>query len=90
MVWRVDEDGRRVRVAPELRVNTAIFILLILGFASMAIWAKPFAARTMAAQNRTWGFHFGEREVRGTIWMARFVGITGIVLGVWGLAVSRG
>jgi hypothetical protein len=71
-------------------VSAAIQVVLVLGFASMAIWAKPFAVRAMASQNRTWGFHFGEREVRGTMWVARFVGVAGVILGVWGLLGFRG
>jgi hypothetical protein len=75
-------------MAPELLLSATLQVLLILGFGSLAIWAKPFAARAMASQNETWGFHFGEREVRGTVWLARLVGIAGVLIGMWSLVKS--
>ena len=76
-------------MATEARVNDVIAVLLIVGFACLAIWSKPFAVRAMNAQNRTWGFHFGPREVQGTTWIARFVGLVGVALGLWSLLSPR-
>ncbi len=45
----------------------------------MVFFRKPFAGRIIREQNRFWGFHFGESELRLSMVISAVVGIGFIV-----------
>jgi hypothetical protein len=56
-------------------------VSVIVGIA-LVVFNERFARFAMAEQNRVWGFHFGEREVRITRYIAVLCGLVFVILGV--------
>lgn len=47
----------------------------------MVVFHKPFARFSVKHQNKFWGFHFGDREVKATGIISMIVGIGFIIFG---------
>lgn len=56
-------------------------IIGLLAGCSMTIFHKSFARLTIERQNKFWGFHFGQREIKITEVVSVIVGMGFIVLG---------
>ncbi len=52
---------------------------------ALLILPKRFAAAVVREQNRMWGFHFGQREERISIFMSILVGGGFLIIGIVGL-----
>jgi hypothetical protein len=52
---------------------------------ALLIWRKRFAAAVVREQNRMWGFRFGQREERISLFVATLVGIGFLTIGILGL-----
>ncbi len=59
-------------------------IILIFGIC-IIIYRKTFAANLIMSQNKYWGFHFGNREEKGTIIFAFLAGVIFAVVGILSL-----
>jgi len=46
------------------------------------VFRQHFAKRSMESQNQTWGFKFGDREVRVSATLCAFFGAVSAVLGL--------
>jgi purine-cytosine permease-like protein len=60
-------------------------IISVLVGCALLMWRKQFAAAVAREQNRMWGFHFGQREERISLFMAIIVGIGFLTIGILGL-----
>ena len=59
-------------------------IIAILAGSLIIVFRSWFANNIIEAQNRVWGYNFGEREIKASKFVAFLVGICAIV---WGLLV---
>ena len=62
-------------------LKTAIIVLFGISIGvSLLVFHKQFAERCIEDQNRRWGSHFGEREVRRTKLVVIIVGLGFIIM----------
>lgn len=55
-------------------------IALTIGGALLIIFSKTFAKAHIKSQNRAWGFKFGEKEEKETIFVSRLIGLIAILM----------
>ncbi|MBI4743377.1 MAG: hypothetical protein HY776_00885 [Actinobacteria bacterium] len=60
---------------------TTGIISVIIGFI-LLVFRKPLALIDVKLQNKTWGFHFGEKEIRMSEGGNIIVGIAFITIGI--------
>jgi hypothetical protein len=56
-------------------------VVMVVGLA-LLIWRRFFADLVVSSQNRMWGFRFGDRERRISIFVAIIVGIGFLGMGI--------
>jgi hypothetical protein len=65
------------------------FIAIVAGCASI-IFKKQIVRYSITFQNRTFGFHFGEREIKASEKVAPFIGLFFITIGTLGILSEIG
>jgi hypothetical protein len=65
--------------------NIIYGLFFLLGGCLMLYFLKPLARLTIETQNKFWGFHFGNREIKNTSFIILVVGIGFLVAGLLSL-----
>jgi hypothetical protein len=67
----------------ELTMNNVIsgFGIILVGIIVIC-FRKKFAKSMVTIQNKSFGFHFGDKEIKANEWLLPFFGVLAIVIGI--------